>query len=138
MRARSDAKPVPTFADRARGRHRLTAAAQFRRIALSLEGTSEAPHFDRTAFKVARIYATLAADGRTANLKLAPDEQEMKCLLAPEAFAPVPNAWGKQGWTTATLSKLTAAEVKHALEIAWRHALPKKRAASGAKARKRR
>ena len=33
----------------------------FRRSALALEGTIEAPHFDRTAFKAARIYATLAA-----------------------------------------------------------------------------
>ena len=107
----------------------MSKATDFRRIALSLEGTSEAPHFDRAAFKVNRIYATLAADGRTANLKFAPDEQEMKCLLAPEAFAHVPNAWGKQGWTTATLSKLTTAELKHALEISWQHALPKKRAA---------
>jgi hypothetical protein len=45
-----------------------------RRIALSLTGTSEAPHFDRAAFKVARIYVTLAADGRTANFKFTPDE----------------------------------------------------------------
>ena len=105
----------------------MSTAADFRRIALSLEGTSEAPHFDRKAFKVARIYATLDADGRSANLKFAIDEQEMKCLLAPDAFAPVPNAWGKQGWTTATLSELTAAELKHALEIAWRHALPKEK-----------
>ena len=92
-----------------------------------LSTASAAPHFDRKAFKgLTRIYATLAADGRTANLKFAPDEQEMKCLIAPEAFAAVPNAWGKQGWTTATLSKLKAAELKHALEIAWRHALPRK------------
>lgn len=104
----------------------MSTAADFRRIARSLEGTSEAAHFDRAAFKVARIYATLAADGRTANLKFAPDEQEMKCLLAPEAFAAVPNAWGQQGWTGVTLSKVTAAELRHALEIAWRHALPKK------------
>jgi hypothetical protein len=105
----------------------MATAADFRRIARSLEGTSEAPHFDRTAFKVARIYATLAADGRTANLKFAPDEQEMKCLLAPEAFAAVPNAWGQQGWTTVKLSKVATAELRHALEIAWRHAVPKKR-----------
>ena len=69
------------------------------RIALSFDGTTEAPHFDRAAFKVARIYATLAADSRTANLKLSPDEQEFKCMMAPEAFAPVGGAWGKQGWT---------------------------------------
>lgn len=99
-----------------------------RRIALKLDGTAEAPHFDRTAFKVARIYATLAPDGQTANLKLAPDEQELKCLLAPEAFAPVPNAWGKQGWTTARLSALKVVELADALNMAWRHAIPRKRA----------
>jgi hypothetical protein len=109
----------------------VSTAADVRRIALSLEGTTEAPHFDRTAFKAARIYATLAADGRTVNFKFAPDEQELKCLVAPEAFAPVPNAWGKQGWTTATLAKLTVPELRSALEIAWRHALSKKRATSG-------
>jgi hypothetical protein len=98
------------------------------RIALSFGGTTEAPHFDRAAFKVACIYATLAADGRTANLKFSPDEQEFKCMLAPEAFAPVGGAWGKQGWTTATLSALSVAELRDALETAWRHAVPKKRA----------
>ena len=95
-------------------------------IALSLEGTTEAPHFDRVAFKVKRIYATLAADGRTANLKLTPDEQEFKCMLAPEAFAPIPNAWGKQGWTEVWLSKLRVAELKTALEMAHAHGVPKK------------
>jgi len=108
----------------------MSTAADLRRLALSLEGTTEAPHFDRTAFKVERIYATLAADGRPVNFKFAPDEQELKCLVAPEAFAPVPNAWGKQGWTTATLAKLTVPELRSALEIAGRHALPKKRATS--------
>src|SRR5258707_3498 len=104
----------------------MATARDWRRMAMALEGTSEAPHFDRTAFKVARIYVTLAADGKTANFKFTPDEQEFKCILAPEAFAPVPNAWGKQGWTVATLAKLKAAELKLALEIAWQHALPKK------------
>jgi hypothetical protein len=106
----------------------MTTAADFRRIALSLDGTTTAPHFDRTAFKVARTYATLAPDGRTANLKFAPDEQELKCLVAADAFAAIPNAWGRQGWTTATLAKLSAAELRAALEMAWQHALPKKKA----------
>jgi hypothetical protein len=105
----------------------MSTKADLRRIALSLEGTTEAPHFDRIAFRVARIYATLAPDGRTANLKFTPDEQELKCLVAAEAFAPIPNAWGRQGWTTATLSKLTVSELRNALEIAWRHALPAKK-----------
>jgi hypothetical protein len=102
-------------------------AKDLRRIALALEGTTEAPHFDRTAFRVARTYATLAADGRTVNLKFAPGDQEFKCMLAPAAFHPVPGGWGKQGWTTAVLAELSVAELKDALEIAWRQALPKKK-----------
>ena len=104
----------------------MTTAKDVRRIALSLAGTTEAPHFDRTAFKVARIYATMPADGQTINLKLTPDEQELKCTVAPEAFAAVPNAWGRQGWTTATLSALTIPELTDALEMAWRHGAAKK------------
>jgi hypothetical protein len=105
----------------------MATAKDFRRIALSLEGTSEAPHFERTAFKVRRIYATLAPDGRTANLMLTPDEQALKCEVAPEAFSRIPNAWGERGATTTTLAKLTAAELRNALEAAWRHAVVKKR-----------
>lgn len=98
------------------------------RMALALEGTVAAPHFDRTAFKVARTYVTLSGDALTANFKFTPDEQELKCLTAPEAFAPVPNKWGEQGWTTATLAKLSTAELKAALATAWAHALPTRKA----------
>ncbi len=103
----------------------MATANDLRRIALSLEGTTEAPHFERTAFKAGRIYATLAPDGRTANIRFSPEEQEFKCMLAPQAFAPIPNAWGKQGWTVATLAALSAAELKEVLEAAWRRAQPK-------------
>jgi hypothetical protein len=104
----------------------MATARDLRRLALALDGTSEAPHFDRSAFRVKRIYATLTADGLTANLKFTPDEQALKCLVMPDAFAPVPNAWGQQGSTTVTLAKVTVAELKAALEMAWRHALPTK------------
>ena len=102
----------------------MTDAAQFRKIALSLEGTTQAPHFDRTAFKIKRTYATLAPDGRSANFKFTPDEQELKRLVAPDAFSAIPNAWGRQGWTTGNLAKLTVEELRAALEMAWRHAVP--------------
>ncbi len=108
----------------------MATAKDLRRIALSLPGTSGAPHFDRTAFKVKRIYATLAPDGRTANLMLTPDEQALKCETAPAAFSPVPNAWGLRGATTAMLSALTAEELRHALTMAWQHAVAKKRSAT--------
>ena len=98
----------------------MARAADVRRIALSLAGTAEAPHFDRTAFKVARIYATLAPDGKTLNVKLTPDEQELKCHVAPDMFSPVPNAWGRQGWTTMQLApRASEDDLRAALEMAW-------------------
>jgi len=87
--------------------------ASFRRIALSFEGASEHPHFDRRAFKARVTFATLAPDGLTANIKFAPDEQALKCAVAPDAFQP--------GWTCATLAALSEAELRAALEMAWRH-----------------
>ena len=104
----------------------MSTGKDLRRVALSLEGTTEAPHFDRTAFRVKRIYVTLAADEKTANFMFTPEEQEFKCMMAPEAFAPVPNAWGKRGATTAILAKLTIAELEDALRAAWRRAMSKK------------
>jgi hypothetical protein len=104
----------------------MSTGKDLRRIALSLEGTTEAPHFDRTAFRAKRIYVTLAADEKTANFMFTPEEQEFKCMMAPEAFAPVPNAWGKRGATTAIISKLSIAELEDALRAAWRRAMSKK------------
>jgi hypothetical protein len=104
----------------------MSNSADLRRLALSLEGTTEAPHFDRIAFRARRIYVTLAADGKTANFMFTPEHQEFKCMMAPDAFAPVPNAWGKRGATTAILSKLTVAELEDALHTAWERAVSKK------------
>ena len=63
--------------------------------------------------------------------KFMPEEQEFKCMMAHEAFAPVQGGWGRQGWTTATLSGLSVPELTDALETGWRHALPKKGKRSG-------
>lgn len=113
------------------GDDRLTAAGgcgpeDLRRLALSLDGTVEAPHFDRMAFKAGRIFATLAADGRSANLKFTPDQQEFRCLMAPETFAAVPNAWGRQGWTRVSLAEISPHELADALQSAWGNAVTKK------------
>lgn len=114
----------------------MSTAADLRRIALSLEGTVEAPHFDRAAFKVARIYATLPPDGRTANLLYPPEEQELRCQRAPEAFAPVPGGWGRMGYTTVTLAALTPEELEEALRTAWAYAQPKPKKRAGARTRR--
>jgi hypothetical protein len=103
-------------------------ADDFRRIALSFAGAAEYPHFDRRAFKARITFATLAPDELSANIKFAPDEQALKCAVASDAFAALDNAWGRQGWTRATLAALSEAELRAALEMAWRHAGPKAKA----------
>jgi hypothetical protein len=107
----------------------MATATEFTEIALSLDGTVELPHFDRKAFKARRIFATLAPDGLTANIKFSADEQEFRCAAQPEAYRPVPNKWGAQGWTTAILSALTPDELRVALTSAWRQGSAKPSAA---------
>jgi hypothetical protein len=99
--------------------------ADLRRMALALPGTTEAPHFDRAAFRVDRIFVTLDAEGRTANVKFTPDEQEFKCQLAPDVFVPINNAWGRQGWTTIHLLAATEEDLQAALQMAHGHAVGK-------------
>jgi hypothetical protein len=96
----------------------MATADDFRRMALAHAGVSQAPHFDRVAFRARIIFASLAPDGKTANLLLRPDQQALKCEVAPEIFSPVANKWGQQGWTTMMLAKATAADVKDALRLA--------------------
>jgi hypothetical protein len=95
---------------------------QLRKLALSLPDTAAAPHFDRTAFRTPRrIFATLAADGRSANLLLEADQQAALTESHPEAFQVIAGGWGRQGWTTMTLAEVSAAEAKSVLADA--HAL---------------
>jgi hypothetical protein len=104
----------------------MATATDVRKLALALEGTTEHPHFERAAFKVKRIYATLDADGKSLNLNLTPEEQEFKVMMAPEVFTPIPNKWGTSGWTTVNLKAIGKAELRAALEMAWEHGRAKK------------
>jgi hypothetical protein len=111
-------------------------ADDLRRLALALDGASAAPHFDRTAFRARRIFATLAPDGATANLMLTPEQQALKCTVAPHAFAPVLNAWGEKGATSATLARLSVAELEEALRLAWTRAAAPRAASTGTRLRR--
>jgi hypothetical protein len=103
----------------------MATAETLRELALALPGTAEAPHFDRVAYRVRRIYVTLAPDRKTANFFFTPEEQEIKCAVYPDAFTPLDNKWGTQGWTRAVLAKLTREELRAALETAHVHAAAK-------------
>jgi hypothetical protein len=97
-------------------------AARARTLALSLEGVSEAPHFDRVAFRTPRkIFATLAKSGDDLNFMFDSALQEFYCEHAPMAISPVPGGWGRMGATRCNLSKIDEATFLSALKAA--HAL---------------
>lgn len=94
--------------------------ARARKLLLRFDDVSEAPHFDRTAFRTPRrIFATLAAAGRDVNFLFDPLEQPTLCEIAPDALAPVSGGWGRLGWTRCDLKKvdeptfLAASEAAH-------------------------
>lgn len=93
---------------------------EFRGLALSLPGVTEGPHFDRLAFKVRRIFASLSPDGASVNLKLTHEEQAFFAEMSPAVFSRLPNRWGNRGWTQALLAPAEPEDVRAALEAAWR------------------
>ena len=100
---------------------------EFTDLALSFPGTEDAPHFDRTAFKVVkkRIFATLHEPSQTANVKLSPPEQKTFCKFDKKVMYPIANKWGLQGWTTIELKTAPPELVREALETAYQDVFKK-------------
>ena len=97
-------------------------AADFRRIALSLEGAEEGSHMGAADFRVGgRIFATLAAEKHGyGNLMLTPDQQTMFVAEEPEIFIPVNGGWGRNGATHVRLSAANEDLLTGALRTAWK------------------
>jgi hypothetical protein len=97
-------------------------AAEFRHIALSLEGAEEGSHFGAADFRVGgRIFATLAAEKQGyGNLMITPEQQAMFVAEAPEVFVPIPGGWGRNGATHVVLAKVSEDVLLGALRTAWK------------------
>ncbi len=103
--------------------------AKARTIALSFPQASEAPHFEKTSFRVGKkIFATMGADG-VAVIKLQADQQAMMSEVRGDLYTAVPGAWGRQGWTQVSLKAADAAALRHAFAMSYRNVAPKKLAA---------
>lgn len=97
-------------------------AADFCRLALSLEGAEEGSHFGAVDFRVGgRIFATLAAVKQGyGNLMLTPEVQAAFVADAPEIFVPIPGGWGRNGATHVVLAKASEDVLLGALRTAWK------------------
>jgi hypothetical protein len=95
--------------------------ADFRRIALSLDGAEEGSHMGSPDFRVGgRIFATLAAqDQGYGNLMLTPEQQAAFVAEMPEVFVAIKGGWGRMGATHLVLAKANEDLMRGALRTAW-------------------
>lgn len=112
-------------------------AADFRRIALSLDGAEEGSHMGAVDFRVGgRIFATLAAVKQGyGNLMLTPEIQAQFVAEAPQVFLPIPGGWGRNGATHVRLAAANEDLLLGALRTAWKLRVEKNRKTGGKKAR---
>src|SRR5579859_3139833 len=101
---------------------RRMTAADFRRIALSLDGVEEYPHGGFPAFRVGgRKFASLASQPQGyANLMLTLDQPAAFVAEAPEIFLPSPGGWGRMGHTHIRLAAASEDVLVGALRTAWK------------------
>lgn len=97
-------------------------AADFRRIALSLQGVEEYSHAGLPAFRVGgRKFASLASQAEGyGNLMLTLAEQAAFVQEAPEIFLPIPGGWGRMGHTHIRLAAANEDVLTGALRTAWK------------------
>ena len=102
-------------------------AADFRRIALSLDGAVEGSHMGAIDFRVGgRIFATLASQKQGyGNLMLTSEQQAEFIEAQPEIFLPIAGGWGRMGMTHIRLAAANEDVLAGALRTAWKLRLDK-------------
>jgi hypothetical protein len=97
-------------------------AADFRRIALTLEDVEEDSHAGLPTFRVGgRRFASLASQAEGyGNLTLTLEQQAAFVEDAPEIFLPIPGGWGKMGHTHIRLAAANEDVLTGALRSAWK------------------
>jgi hypothetical protein len=95
--------------------------ADFRRIALSLEGVEEYSHAGFPGFRVGgRKFASLASQAEGyGNLQLTLEQQAVFVEEAPDIFLPIAGGWGKMGHTHIRLAGANEDILTGALRTAW-------------------
>ena len=96
-------------------------------LALGFQETSEAPHFEKNSFRVnKKIFATLDLTNKTVCVKLTEVEQSVYSKIDPETIYPIPNKWGKLGWTSIELKKIKKELLVELLTKSFCNVAPKK------------
>ncbi len=96
--------------------------ADFKRIALSLDGAEEIEHAGLPAFRVGGArFASLASQSEGyGNLTLTLEQQAAFVEEAPEIFLPIPGGFGRMGHTHIRLAAANEDVLTGALRTAWK------------------
>jgi predicted DNA-binding protein (MmcQ/YjbR family) len=115
----------------------MVSTASFRKLALSFPSSVELPHFDKASFRVSKkIFATLDEKASRVCVTLTEADQSMFSSSDKSIIYPVPNKWGKHGWTFVELKKVKPALLKAVVMAAYDKVAAKKKPASPRKGAK--
>lgn len=99
----------------------------FRAIAKQFPQVTEAPHFENVSYKIkSKIFATLNQKENRATIKLSESDQYAFSAFDKTIIYPVPNKWGKHGWTHINLLKIEEEVLRDALLTAYCTIAPSK------------
>ena len=105
----------------------MVSISQLRTLALSFPEATEETHFEKTSFRVAKkIFATVDIKNQQACIKLSEIDQDVFSAFDKAIIYPVPNKWGKQGWTYIDLKTVRKDMLTDALTTAYCEIAPKK------------
>lgn len=98
--------------------------------ALSFPEVEETSNKNVLSFQVQeKVFATLNSAENRACLRFSPIDQQAFCSFPNTPFFPVPNAWGKHGWTLVDLARADEEMLIGALTTAYCEVAPKNLAA---------
>ena len=92
----------------------------FRTLALAFPEATEEPHFEKTSFRIKKkIFATIDEKNNRGVFKFSEIDQSVFCASSEMIFYPIPNKWGKQGWTFVDLAKVPVEMFQDALFLSY-------------------
>ena len=98
----------------------MSLESDFLSIIQRLDAVTEAPHQHIVSFKIKnRIFASLNVKESRACVKLTLIDQSSFCSYNLEHVYPVPNKWGKHGWTNINLKLVHPEMLEDALFTAY-------------------
>lgn len=96
-----------------------------RELALALPEAHEEPHFEKASFRIGKkIFATLNRKENRVCVKLSETDQDVFSSFDRSIIYPVPNKFGKQGWTLVDLAKVREDMLRDILNMAYCEVAP--------------